>query len=122
MNAPRSLSAMPEDHDAIRVRIDSDEPPAVMFHEHARPGALVSWAWSQLMALNSMLDAIIDARTGRLDGPDIAGAVQAVLVPVMNALNFSEERAHQLRSAPVDAVPPEGEKRMPKKKKTARRI
>lgn len=89
---------MPETCNAIRGGLFDDEPPAVVFHEQARPGALVSWAWSQLVALNSMLDAIIEARRSPLDGPDIAGGVQAVLAPVINALEFSEQRAHELHA------------------------
>lgn len=99
MRGHRGLSAMPETSSAIRLGTFEDEPPAVVFHEQALPGALVSWAWCQLVALNSMLDAILATRRGPLDGPDVAGSVQVVLVPVINALELSEERAHQLRLA-----------------------
>lgn len=90
-------SAMPEGHEAIRVQFEENEPPALIFHEQAQPSALVSWSWCQLSALNSLLDAIICSRRGPLGEPDVAGAVQAVLVPVINALSFSEQRAHEIR-------------------------
>jgi hypothetical protein len=88
---------MPEGHDAIRIRVGADEPPALVFNDHARPGALVSWAWSQLTALDSLLQAMTDRRQDGDDGADIVGAVRSVLVPAINALAFSERRAHELR-------------------------
>lgn len=88
---------MPEDHDAIRVHFDPDEPPALVFNEHALPGALVSWAWGQLSALDSLLRVASQRRTPDDDDADIVGAVRSVLVPVINALEFSERRAYQLR-------------------------
>jgi hypothetical protein len=110
---------MPETCNAIRVGTSDHEPPAVVFHEQALPGALVSWAWCQLVALNSMLDAIIETRRGQLDGPDIAGGVQAVLVPVINALEFSEQRAHELH-AEVTASRSRSQKSSSKKRKPAK--
>jgi hypothetical protein len=98
MSSHRDLGAMPETCNAIRFGLFEEEPPAVVFNKQALPGALVSWAWSQLTALNSMLDAIIEARRGEIDGPDVAGGVQAVLVPVISALEFSEQRAHELQA------------------------
>lgn len=119
MSSHRGLGAMPETCNAIRVGTSDDEPPAVVFHEQALPGALVSWAWCQLVALNSMLDAIIEARRGQLDGPDIAGGVQAVLVPVINALEFSEERAHQLRLGSAGTRGSRGRKRRNRRRSKA---
>jgi hypothetical protein len=119
MSSHRRLGAMPETCNAIRFGSFEDEPPAVVFHKQAIPGALVSWAWSQLIALNSMLDAIIETRRGPLDGPDIAGGVQAVLVPVINALEFSEQRAHELH-ADVTASRSRSKKSSSKKRKPAK--
>jgi hypothetical protein len=98
MSSHRGLGAMPETCNTIRLGSFEGEPPAVVFHKQATSRALVSWAWSQLTALNSMLDAIIETRRGEIDGPDIAEGVQAVLVPVINALEFSEQRAHELHA------------------------
>lgn len=101
MSGRRSWGAMPEGHDGIRIHFDDDEPPALVFHEQALPGALVSWAWCQLKALDSFLDAIILARQGGAGESDIAGAVQTILVPAINALSFSERRAHELQAGPA---------------------
>jgi len=90
--------AMPEGHDAIRIRLDADEPPALAFNDQALPGALVSWAWCQLRALDSLLQAITEMRQDGRDDADIVGAVRCVLVPAINALAFSERRAHELES------------------------
>jgi hypothetical protein len=106
----RNLSAMPGSQNGIRVRFEDDEPPDVAFHEQALPGALVSWAWCQLVALNELLDAITAAQQGSLGGPDTAGAVQSTLVPVINALRFSERRAHELRCSALTAGARQGEK------------
>lgn len=121
MNARRDQGAMPWDHNAIRVRFDDDEPHALVFHEQALPGALVSWAWSQLMALNALLDAILEARREDPDGSSFAAAVQNVLLPVINALAFSEQRAHQLRSEPGAQPNAQGKKSKPRKGKKATR-
>lgn len=117
MNGLRGLGAMPEGHNGIRVRFDSDEPPALVFHEKALPGALVSWAWSQLMALDSLLDAIIVARRTNPGEPDVAGAVHAILVPVINALSYSELRAHELQSNIASARPTKAKKKVSRKVK-----
>ncbi|WP_422011927.1 hypothetical protein [Roseateles sp.] len=93
----RKFCAMPDGQNGIRADFDEDEPPAVIFNDQALPSALVSWAWSELMALNSLLDAITERAHHSLGDPDIAGAVQATLVPVINALRFSEERVCELR-------------------------
>ena len=91
------INAMAEGHDAIRYDSDEAEPPALEFNEQASPGALVSWAWSQLTALDSML-RVLTARRGHDDGEaDVLCAVRAILVPAMNALKLSEQRAHELR-------------------------
>ncbi len=93
----REFCAMPDGQNGIRIDFDEDEPPAVIFNDQALPSALVSWAWSELMALNSLLDAITERSHRSLGDADIAGAVQATLAPVINALRFSEQRAHELR-------------------------
>jgi hypothetical protein len=89
---------MPDDANAIRVDFDEGEPLALVFDGQALPGALVSWAWCQLMALDGLLVAI--AVTGRGHDADTegAGAVRAVLVPVINALEFSQQRRVNCRS------------------------
>ncbi|GAP36548.1 hypothetical protein [Piscinibacter sakaiensis] len=92
-------SAMPEGHGGIRITVGDDEPPAVLFHAQAAPGALVSWAWSQLVTLDTFLDAAAGAGEARGGAPDIAGAARAVLGPVIAALAFSEQRAHALQQA-----------------------
>ncbi len=97
MSGRHGTGAMPEDHDAIRIRIDGDEPPAVIFNDHALPGALVSWAWCQLAALDSLLQAMTERRQDGEDDADVVGAVRSVLVPAINALAFSERRAHELQ-------------------------
>jgi hypothetical protein len=97
MNGRRDAGAMPEGHDAIRIRVDRDEPPALVFNAQARPGALVSWACCQLTALDALLQALTDRRQHG-DEADVVGAVRSVLGPAINALAFSELRAHELRS------------------------
>lgn len=119
MSRLRELGALPWDHNAIRIGFNDDEPPAVMFHREALPGALVSWAWSQLMSLNSMLEAVLETRHSSSDGADIAGAVQTVLVPVINALQFSEERAHQLRLGSAGPRGSRGRKRTNRRRSKA---
>lgn len=104
MNRRHGTGAMPEGHNAIRVHFDEDEPPALAFNEQALPGALVSWAWSQLAALDALLRVLSEASQRGDDGADVAGAVRSVLGPALNALAFSELRAHQLR--PGQAAPP----------------
>jgi hypothetical protein len=114
MSGRSGTGAMPEGHDAIRVRFDEHEPPAVMFNERARPGALVSWAWCQLSALDSLLRPLVDRR--RPGDADVAGAVRSVLVPVINALVLSEQRAHELESR---RPAPTGRKRRGKRARRA---
>ena len=97
MSTPRGSRAMPEGHDAIRVRVEADEPAALLFNEQALPGALVSWAWCQLTALDALLQAITEQRQDGRDDADVVGAVRSVLVPAINALALSERRAHELR-------------------------
>lgn len=101
----RNLCAMPDGHNGIRVDFDEDEPPAVVFNDQALPSALVSWAWSELMALNSLLNAITETHYRGPGDADIAGAVQATLVPVINALRLSEQRVQELRSASGEKPP-----------------
>ncbi|MFT3818272.1 MAG: hypothetical protein QM750_11670 [Rubrivivax sp.] len=50
-----------------------------------------------------MLDATVVVRREPLGEPDVAGAVRAILVPVINALSFSERRAHELLRRGPDA-------------------
>ena len=97
MSGQRGTEAMPEGHDAIRIRLDGDEPPALVFNDQALPGALVSWAWCQLKALDALLQAISEQRQDSRDDADVVGAVRSVLVPAINALAFSERRAHELQ-------------------------
>jgi hypothetical protein len=108
MNSRHSTGAMPDDANAIRADFDETEPPALVFNEQALPGALVSWAWCQLKALDVLLVAI--AVTGRGPGGDteVASAVRAVIVPVINALEFSEQRASELQ---VGSAPQSPERR-----------
>lgn len=97
MSGRHGTGAMPEGHDAIRIRIGADEPPAIVFNDQALPGALVSWAWCQLVALDSLLQAMTERRQPGADDADVVGAVRSVLVPAINALAFSERRAHELQ-------------------------
>ncbi|GAP37828.1 hypothetical protein ABXN37_22160 [Piscinibacter sakaiensis] len=90
-------SAMPEGHDGIRIVVGRDEPPALVFHADAAPGALVSWAWSQLSTLDTLLDAVDRGHDSPVVAPNVAGAVRAVIGPVMAALAFSEQQAHARR-------------------------
>ena len=99
MRRHRREGALPEGHDAIRVHVDGGEPPALAFHAQAPPGALVSWAWCQLTALDALLQAITDGHRDDDGQADIVGAVRSVLVPAINALAFSERRAHELELA-----------------------
>ncbi len=90
--------AMPDDAIAICSDIESPEAPAVIFNEAASPSALVSWAWSQLATLSTLLLAQSMAR--RYHEPDDLGdAARAVIVPVMNALQLSEQRVFDRRQA-----------------------
>jgi len=111
------MGAMPDAPNSIRADFDEDEPPALVFNEQALPGALVSWAWCQLKALDVLLVAIAVTDRGHEGDQEVAGAVRAVLVPVINALEFSEQRASELQvgSAPE---PPEqrGKSRTGRKK------
>jgi len=86
---------MPEATNAIRIAFDEDEPPAIVFNESAHPGALISWAWCQLIALDSLLAAVSENRRTAHE-EDVAGAVRSVLVPALNALVFAELRAAEL--------------------------
>jgi hypothetical protein len=88
---------MPDDANAIRVDFDESEPPALVFNEQALPGALVSWAWCQLKALDVLLVPIAVMGRGHDGDLEVASAVRAVLVPVINALEFSEQRASELQ-------------------------
>jgi hypothetical protein len=108
MTGRHAKGAMPEGHDAIRVRFDEDEPPALTFNEQALPGALVSWAWCQLAALDSLLRVLAERSQRGEDDADVVGAVRSVLGPAINALVFSELRAYQLQS---HQAPPPGRKR-----------
>ena len=103
MSRRHGTGAMPEAHDAIRIRFDEDEPPALVFNERALPGALISWAWCQLTALDSLLRPLSERSRPADDDADVVGAVRSVLVPVINALTFSERRAHELESGRTDA-------------------
>ncbi len=95
------VGATPDDANAIRLRFDEDEPPALVFGDRAMPGALVSWAWCQLKALDALLAAALE-NGSRSDGEsDLAGAVRTVLVPVINALEFSERRAAEIQDARI---------------------
>jgi len=97
---------MPDAPNAIRVNFDENEPPALVFNERALPGALVSWAWCQLKALDDLLMAIAGTDRDHEGEPDVAGAVRAVLVPVINALEFSERRASELQVGSTAAQSP----------------
>lgn len=120
MNGHRGTGAMPEGHNAIRIQFEEDEPPALAFHAQALPGALASWAWHQLVTLDALLDALIVTRQGRHGDTDLASAVQALIVPVINALSFSEQRAHELRFESSPARIPRGKKgRIQRKSKAA---
>jgi hypothetical protein len=98
-NGKNRFSAMPEDHDAIRLDVDEEEPPALEFNAQASPGALVSWAWSQLSAMDAMLSALTQQGGYDDDGGAVLDAVRAVVMPVINALQLSEQRAHEMRKA-----------------------
>lgn len=115
MRRRRNEDARPEGHDAIRirVRVDGDEPPALAFHAQALPGALVSWAWCQLTALDALLQAVTDGHRDDDGRADVAGAVRSVLVPAINALAFAERRAHELDCEGETAVAKRRRKRRP---------
>lgn len=80
-------SAMPEATNAIRTAFDEDEPPAIVFNESAHPGALISCAWCQLVALDTLLAAVSETRRTAHE-KDVAGAARSVLVPAIGALVF----------------------------------
>ena len=118
------LSAVPDDANAIRCQFDETPAPALVFNDQAAPGALVSWAWSQLKALDAFLAVVSETKSRDEGEPDIAAAVRTVLVPVINALEFSEWRAYALEEeSPAIRVPqPQGgvAGKKPKKPKKAR--
>lgn len=91
-------SAMPEAANAIRIHFDENEPQALVFNDSAHPGALVSWAWCQLTALNALLAAGSETRWTAHE-QDLTCAVRSVLAPVINALAFAELRAGELKAA-----------------------
>ncbi len=115
-----ATSAMPDGADAIRVDFDDDEPLAVVFNDQAQPGALVSWAWCQLTALDGLLRAIVARQTAHdCCGGEVDG-VRNILVPVINALALSESRAHELqREREASTRPHGGRKGGARKKKRA---
>lgn len=90
-------AAVPDGANAIRYQFDEDEPPALVFSDQALPGAFVSWAWSQLKALDALLVCLIERSSTGGGEPAVAGAVHTVLGPVINALEFSERRAAELQ-------------------------
>jgi len=92
-----ATSAMPDGADAIRVDFDDDEPATVVFNDQAQPGALVSWAWCQLTALDGLLRALVTRQSAHDCCAGEVEAVRNVLVPVINALALSERRAHELQ-------------------------
>jgi hypothetical protein len=95
---------MPDTSDAIRLSGEENEPPAVVFDSQALPGALVSWAWCQLSALDGLLCAGLEDRSDD-DDAVVAVAAHTILVPVMSALVFAEKRSHELqRIAEAPAV------------------
>lgn len=98
LEATSRLGAMPEAVNAIRCDFNEGEPPALIFNERASPGALVSWAWSQLSTLDTLLIAQRDRRPS-CDQQEVAEAVRAIIGPVMNALRLSERRGYELRKA-----------------------
>jgi len=89
---------MPESPNAIRIHFDENEPPALVFNDSAHPGALVSWAWCQLTALNALLAVGSETRWTAHEH-DLTRAVRSVLAPVINALAFAEIRAGELKAA-----------------------
>ncbi len=101
-------SALPDAPDSIRVRTDDDEAPALVFNDRAPPGALVSWAWCQLKALDALLCAVLERPSAGDDDTDLVGAVHDMLVPVVNALAFSERRAHERACARKQRPTPRG--------------
>jgi len=99
-------SAVVEGTNAIRLNFDEDEPSALIFNDRACPSALVSWAWNQLRSLDSLLIAVAESGYGGDGSPGLAAAVRTMLVPAINALEFSERRVDALRrSRPIDDVP-----------------
>lgn len=99
MSTGPSLSAIAEGSSAIRTKVGAGEPAAVVFHDQAAPSALVSWAWCQLSALDSLLSAMIESCPTDADATDVAAATRVILVPALNALQFSEQRVEELRKA-----------------------
>jgi hypothetical protein len=98
--SPEYLRAVPDGASAICADTDECDAPAVIFNEAASPGALVSWAWSQLTALDTLLLHQWMNRAS-YDEQDVAEAVRAILGPVINALRLSEQRARELRKGPA---------------------
>lgn len=99
MSRPVDRSAVAEGVNAIRIHFEQDEPPALVFNESAHPSALVSWAWSQLSALDTLISTLAIDSCGDGSPSDVAASVCCVLGPVINALRYSEVRAHELRRA-----------------------
>lgn len=95
-NIPRAVHA---DTNCIRVEFDEDEPPAVAFDDRALPGALVSWAYSQLSSLDTLLELISMGGSDE-GGSEAAEAARSFLGPALNALAYSEIRAHEIRRDP----------------------
>ena len=121
------LDAVPEGSDAIRIHFAQDEQPAVVFGEQALPGALVSWAWCQLKALDALLSVGIESRSELDEETGLTDAVRTVLMPVINALEFAERRAEEIRKAEAERVskvgkddPGKGDK--PRKGRKASRV
>lgn len=113
MNRHRIPRAVHGDANCIRVHFDQEEAPAVAFSELALPGALVSWAYSQLSSLDTLLESIAmgDSDEG---GSEVAEAARSFLRPALNALVYSETRAHELQcesaASPLDVKKPTKEK------------
>jgi hypothetical protein len=103
-------SAMPEASNAIRIAFDEDEPPAIVFNESAHPGALISWAWCQLIALDTLLAAVSETRRTAHE-EDVAGAARSVLGPAINALVFAERRADELQEGRKSSVRRRGDRK-----------
>jgi len=85
------------DANCIRVHFDQEEAPAVAFNERALPGALVSWAYSQLSSLDTLLE-LISMGGSEEGGSEVAEAARSFLGPALNALVYSETRAHEIQS------------------------
>ena len=102
--------ATPEATNAIRIAFDENEPPAIVFNESAQPGALISWAWCQLIALDTLLTAVSETRRTAHE-EDVAGAARSVLGPAINALVFAERRAGELQEAHKSSVHRRGDRK-----------